>query len=110
MPPDLHFHIPLGFSGTMTVSNDGQVTVTSAASATLAAASSSWPGLDPEVVADLEEMLKRQKDYDPTTRSREIATTLFERGWHASVNLKGAYVLFKYAGKEHPVSLYLSSL
>jgi hypothetical protein len=54
-------------------------------------------------------MLKRQKAYDPTTRSRDIATVLFERGWQVSVNLKGAYILFKYAGQEH-VSLYLSSL
>jgi len=111
MPNDLHFHIPVGFSGTMTVSNDGQVTVTSTApSPSAPAASGSWPGLGPDVVEDLEEMLKRQKDYTPTTRSREIATTLFERGWQVSVNLKGAYILFKYAGKEHAVSLYLSSL
>jgi hypothetical protein len=55
-------------------------------------------------------MLQRQKDYTPTTRSRAIATTLFERGWQVSVNLKGAYTLFRYAGKEHAVSLYLSSL
>lgn len=112
MPNDLHFHIPVGFSGTMTVSNDGQVTVTSTAPTTAApTASSSWPGLDPDVVADLEEMLKRQKDFDPTTRSRDITTTLIERGWQVfSVNLKGAYILFKYAGKEHAVSLYLSSL
>ena len=112
MPNDLHFHIPVGFSGTMTVSKDGQVTVTSTAPTPAApTASSSWPGLDPDVVADLEEMLKRQKDFDPTTRSRDIATTLLERGWQIfSVNLKGAYILFKYAGKEHVVSLYLSSL
>jgi len=111
MPTDLHIHIPPGFSGTMTVSNDGQVTMTSAAATPpTPTTSNAWPGLDAEVVTDLEEMLKRQKDYDPTTRSRDIATTLFERGWHVSVNLKGAYVLFKYAGKEHAVSLYLSSL
>jgi hypothetical protein len=112
MPNDLHFHIPVGFSGTMTVSNDGQVTVTSTApSPSTSAASSSWRGLDPDVVTDLEEMLKRQKAHDPTTRSRDIATVLFERGWQVfSVNLKGAYILFKYAGQEHAVSLYLSSL
>jgi hypothetical protein len=112
MPNDLHLHIPVGFSGTMTVSNDGQVTVTSTAPTTPAStASSFWPGLDPDVVADLEEMLQRQKDFDPTTRSRDITTTLIERGWQVfSVNLKGAYILFKYAGKEHAVSLYLSSL
>jgi hypothetical protein len=112
MPNDLHFHIPVGFSGTITVSNDGQVTVTSTApSPSTPAASSSWPGLDPDVVADLEEMLNRQNAHDPTTRSRDIATVLVERGWQVfSVNLKGAYILFKYAGKEHAVSLYLSSL
>src|SRR4051794_38678448 len=112
MPNDLHFHIPVGFSGTMTISKDGQVTVTSAATPPSAStASGTWPGLDPDVVTDLEEMLKRQKDFDPTTRSRDIATTLLERGWQIfSVNLKGAYILFKYAGKEHAVSLYLSSL
>jgi hypothetical protein len=74
-------------------------------------ASGSWPGLDPEVAAKLEEMLQRQKGYDPSTRSRDIATVLLERGWEVfSVNLKGAYILFTYAGKEHSVSLYLSSL
>jgi hypothetical protein len=63
------------------------------------------------VVAKMEEMLKRQKDNDPTTRSRDIATVLVDRGWQIfSVNLKGAYILFKYSGKEHAVSLYLSSL
>ena len=56
-------------------------------------------------------MLKRQKGYDPTTRSRDIAKVLIERGWEIySVNLKGAYILFTYAGKQHGVSLYLSSI
>ena len=110
MPNDVHFHIPVGFSGTMTVSKDGQVTVTSTAP-TPPATSTSWPTLDPEVAADIEEMLKRQKDYTPSTRSRDIAKTLTERGWGIySVNLKGAYILFTYAGKEQAVSLYLSSL
>ena len=33
--------------------------------------SSSWPGLNLDVVADLEAMLKHQKDFDPTTRYRD---------------------------------------
>lgn len=110
MPNDLHFHIPVGFTGTMTVTKDGEVTVTSAAPAP-AATSNAWPGVDSALVADLEEMLQRQHVHDATTRSRDIAKVLFERGWTIySVNLKGAYILFKYAGKEHAVSLYLSSL
>lgn len=107
MPNDLHIHVPLGFAGTMTVSNDGQVTLASAAPSP--AALSAWPTLDPEVSEDLEEMLNRQKDYDPTTRSRDVATVLIERGWEVSVNLKGTYILFKHAGMKHAVSLYLSS-
>jgi hypothetical protein len=112
MPNDLHFHIPVGFTGIMTVSKDGEVTVTSTASSPIApTASSAWPGINPDLVADLEEMLKRQKDYDPTTRSRDIAEVLVERGWALySVNLKGAYILFQYGGKENAVSLFLSSL
>jgi hypothetical protein len=110
MPNDLHFHIPVGFTGTMTVTKDGEVTVTSAAPVA-SAESSLWPGLDPDVAAKLEEMLQRQKGYDPTTRSRDIAKLLLERGWEIySVNLKGGYILFTYAGDEHGVSLYLSSL
>ncbi|MEJ7706478.1 MAG: hypothetical protein WKF82_03830 [Nocardioidaceae bacterium] len=105
MTNDLHFHIPLGFSGTMTVSNDGHITLTSTAPPP--AAPSAWPTLDPGVGEAIEDMLKRQKDHDPTTRSLDIATVLVERGWQASVNLKGAYILFEYAGKEHAVSLYL---
>lgn len=106
MPNDLHFHIPVGFTGTMTVTNDGAVTVTSAAPAATTEASS-WPGLDADTAAKLEEMLQRQKAHDPATRSRDIATVLLERGWSIySVNLKGGYILFTYAG----VSLYLSSL
>lgn len=107
MPNDLHIHIPLGFAGTMTVGNDGQVTVTSTPPSP--ATPSAWPTVEPDVSEDLEEMLKRQKGHDPTTRSRDVATVLIERGWEASVNLKGAYILFKYAGTEHAVSLYLSS-
>ena len=113
MPNDLHFHIPVGFTGTMTVTKDGEVTVTSTAppSPTASTASSAWPGINPDLVADLEEMLKRQKDYDPTTRSRDIAEVLVEHGWTLySVNLKGAYILFQYGGNEHAVSLFLSSL
>jgi len=110
MPNDLHFHIPVGFTGTMSVTKDGDVTVTSAAPMP-AVASEAWPGVDPGLAADLEEMLQRQHDYDPTTRSRDIAKMLLERNWTIfSVNLKGAYILFKYAGMEHAVSLYLSSL
>ncbi|ROR89329.1 hypothetical protein [Nocardioides aurantiacus] len=109
MPDDLHFHIPVGFSGTITLSKDGNVTVASAAPT--ATTSSDWPTLDAKVAADMEEMLKRQKGYTPSTRSRDIAAGLIERGWTVfSVNLKGAYILFQYAGKEHPVSLYLSSI
>jgi hypothetical protein len=68
-------------------------------------------GLDSDVASKLEEMLKGQKDYDPTTRSRDIAKVLLERGWEIySVNLKGGYILFTYAGDEDSVSLYLSSL
>ena len=77
----------------------------------MAPESSSWPGVDPDVATKLEEMLQRQKGYDPTTRSRDIAKVLLERGWEIySVNLKGGYILFTYAGDEHGVSLYLSSL
>ena len=109
MPNDLHVHVPVGFSGTMTISQDGQVTVTSTPS-TLTA-DDNWPMLDPKVAADIEEMLTRQKGYTPTTRSRDVAVALLERGWEIySVNLKGAYILFQYAGKEQAVSLYLSSI
>lgn len=112
MPNDVHFHIPVGFTGTMTVRKDGEVTVTSAAPARAGSPGSSlWPGLDPDVAAKLEAMLQRQKGYDPTTRSRDIAKVLLERGWEIhSVNLKGGYILFTYAGDEHGVSLYMSSL
>lgn len=114
---DLHIHIPQGFSGTMTVGSDGQVTVTtssaptSTSSPTASAAAAIWSTLDPEMAEKMEEMLKRQKGYDPTTRSREIAKELLDRKWGVySVNLKGAYILFTYAGSQHAVSLYLSSL
>ncbi len=113
MSNDFHIHIPQGFTGTMTVGSDGQVTVTSAASPvpTASAAASTWSTLDPNTADELEEMLKRQKGYDRTTRSREIAKLLIDRGWGIySVNLKGGYILFTYAGKEQAISLYLSSL
>ncbi|GEA82125.1 hypothetical protein ACT17Q_11335 [Cellulomonas sp. CW35] len=110
MSNDLHFHIPQGFTGTITVGQDGQVTVTSAAPEP-AGASHAWPDLAAETAEKLEEMLQRQKDYDPSTRSRDVAKVLLDRGWSLySVNLKGGYVLFTYAGDEHGVSLYLSSL
>jgi hypothetical protein len=111
---DLHIHIPPGFSGTMTIGKDGQVTVTSAATAaapTASAAASTWSTLDSEMAEKLEELLRRQKGYDSITRSRDIAKVLIERGWEVySVNLKGAYALFTYAGQQHGVSLYLSSI
>lgn len=116
MNSDLHIHIPQGFSGTMTVSSDGQVTVTSQATPTTqapaaSAAATTWSTLDPEMAEKLEELLKRQKGYEPITRSRDIAKVLIERGWEIySVNLKGAYVLFTYAGTMQGVSLYLSSI
>ncbi|MDC5696885.1 hypothetical protein OO014_06405 [Intrasporangium calvum] len=113
---DLHIHIPQGFSGTMTVGSDGQVTITTASasassSPTASAAAAIWSTLDPDMAEKMEEMLKRQKSYDPTTRSREIAKVLLDRKWGVySVNLKGGYILFTYAGSQHAVSLYLSSL
>lgn len=113
MANDLHIHIPQGFSGTMTVGSDGKVTVASAAPSapSASAAAAIWSSLDAEMAENLEEMLKRQKGYDPTTRSREIAKTLVDRGWGVySVNLKGGYILFTFAGEQHAVSLYLSSL
>jgi hypothetical protein len=110
MPNDLHVHIPVGFTGTMTVTKDGAVTVTNGAPTT-APEAGSWPGLAADVAAKLEEMLQRQKGYDPTTRSRDIAKVLLKRDWEIySVNLKGGYMLFTYAGDERGVSLYLSSL
>lgn len=116
---DLHFHITPGFSGTITVGKDGQVTVKSEGLAEAAvssapaasAAATTWSTLDPDVAENLEELLKRQKGYEPITRSRDIAKVLIERGWEIySVNLKGAYVLFTYAGTMQGVSLYLSSI
>ncbi|WP_299449079.1 hypothetical protein [uncultured Serinicoccus sp.] len=113
MTSDLHIHIPQGFSGTMTVTKDGQVTVTATAptAPSASAAAAIWSTLDPKMAEDLEEMLKRQKGYDATTRSREIAKALLSRGWDIySVNLKGGYILFTYAGTHEAISLYLSSL
>lgn len=111
MSNDIHFHIPQGFSGTLTIGDGGRVTVTSTPVSTTDTGIAEWPGIEAEVASKLEEMLSRQKGYDPTTRSRDIAKVLLGRGWHIySVNLKGAYILFTYAGTEHSVSLYLSSL
>ena len=108
MNSDLHIHIPLGFTGTMTVGDDGQITVTSA-EAPASAAATSWPTLDATTAQELEEMLTRHKNYDPTTRSRDITAFLMERGWKIRSNLKAGYILCEYAGTERAVTLYLSS-
>ena len=108
MASDLHIHIPLGFSGTMTVTHDGHITVKSAG-ASASPAASNWPTLEPKVAEELEEMLTRQKNYDPTTRSRDIVASLVERGWRVYPRPKASYIRCEYAGSQHAITLYLSS-
>lgn len=116
--PDIHIHIPLGFSGVLTIGDGGQVTVSSPdepvappmpLSKAATAAASAWSTLDPATADLLETTLCAYAGYDPSTRVREIARRLVDGGWEAHPHPKGKYLRFVLAGPKHAPSIYLNT-
>lgn len=105
LPNEIHVHIPVGYQGVVHL-HVGSDTNTDAAE----------QQLEPVTVSsDVEQMLKRFENFDPTTQARKAHDALVATGWtvlaprsrDGSKN-KNTYLRFVYIGKRRVV-LYLNT-
>lgn len=110
--PELHIHVPQGFTGTVHIHHDGDLTTTITGPTGTDSIEADQAESD-----DVEAMLARHERHDPHTRSREVCQALVDDGWHARAaktrdgnRLSDAgYVLLTYRGSTRHVVLYLNS-
>lgn len=111
--PDLHIHVPEGFSGTVHIHHDGDVT-TVAAEAEAESIQVGSAGADTE---DIETILAAHERHDPHSRSRDVCQALVSDGWEAlpskardGKGLSDArYIRLVYRGSARQIVLYLNS-